>query len=69
LDFSKRLKNRFHALNREIDRIIEAFHLEVYAERILDEQQLVAAKSAWYSLHSPFLWPSRLKTRYFPSAG
>jgi hypothetical protein len=66
-EYGLRLKHHFPALNREIDRIIEAFHQEVYGERVLSEQQMVATQSAWQRLHSPFHWPSRLKARYFRS--
>jgi hypothetical protein len=62
LEYGFRLKHRFPSLKNEVELIIEAFQQEVYAEIILDEQQLTIAKSAWRRLRSPIHWPSRLKS-------
>jgi hypothetical protein len=62
LEYGLRLKNRFPSLKKEVESIIEAFNQEVYAEIILNEQQLAIAESAWRRLRSPLHWPLRLKT-------
>ena len=46
LEYGLRLKNRFPSLKKEVESIIEAFNQEVYAEIILNEQQLAIAESA-----------------------
>jgi len=62
LEYGLRLKNRFPSLKKELESIIEAFNQEVYAEIILNRQQLAIAESAWRRLCSPIHWPSRLKS-------
>ncbi len=61
-EYGLRLKHRFPSLGNELELIIEAFNQEVYAEIILNEQQLTITKSAWRRLRSPIHWPSRLKS-------
>ena len=62
LELGARLDARFPALKPQIEVIISAFNQEVYGERVLSSMQLATARSAWRTLHSPLLWPSRLKT-------
>jgi hypothetical protein len=61
-EYGLRLKHQFPALIREIDRIIEAFHQEVYRERTLDKEQLTITHAAWRRLCSPLQWPSRMRS-------
>jgi hypothetical protein len=68
LQYGLRLMNRFPALGREIDTIINAFNQEVYAEILLTGQQLADARWAWRRLRSPLNWPSRLKSWFFQPA-
>ena len=62
LELGARLDARFPALKPQIEVIISAFNQEVYGERVLSGMQLATARSAWRTLRSPLLWPSRLKT-------
>ncbi len=61
-EYGLRLEHRFPQLKREIARIVEGFHQEVYAEIPLERPQLAAAQDSWRKLRSPRLWPSRLRT-------
>jgi hypothetical protein len=63
-EYGARLKHRFPQLDREIDRIIEAFNLEVYGELSLSRGALMAAESAWRKLRSPRHWPARVRNRF-----
>lgn len=63
-EYGLRLKNRFPALQREIELIIDAFNREVYGEILLKEEQLATVRFAWRRLRSPLHWPSRLKNLF-----
>ena len=65
VEYGLRLKHQFPPLQREIERIIEAFNLEVYGEIILSDEQFAKARLAWRRLRSPLHWPSRLGTWFF----
>jgi hypothetical protein len=66
-EYGSRLKDRFPQLEREIESIIEAIHLEVYGEKILSREELATSHSALRSLRSPRHWPSRITSLYFRS--
>ena len=61
-EYGLRLMRRFPSLKREIELIIEAFHLEVYGEIVLLDEQFAEARFAWRRLRSPLHWPARLRT-------
>ncbi len=65
LEFGTRLTYHFPRLKNEIDVIINGFNNEVYGQICLSEEQQMQARSAWYTLRSPVLWPQRLKIRFF----
>jgi len=67
LEYGFRLKQQFPALEREIGLIIEAFNLEVYAERVLEEKTLKMLRVAWSTLRSPSNWPSRIRVWFLQS--
>ena len=62
LEYGSRLKHHFPAVQKEIELIIEVFHQEIYGELILNTQQFTTAHRALQRLHSPFYWPSRLRS-------
>jgi hypothetical protein len=61
-EYGFRLKDHFPRLEKEIEAIVETFHLEVYGGVTLRIEQLAEARLAWRRLRSPLHWPSRLKT-------
>jgi hypothetical protein len=67
-EYGMRLKDRFPALDREIDLIVEAFNQEVYGQTHLNEERWVAARLAFRRLRSPVHWPARLRAWFFQPA-
>jgi hypothetical protein len=63
MEYGLRLKHQFPLLQREIERIVEAFNQEVYGAIHLGSEQLATLRFAWYKLRSPIHWPPRLKAR------
>ncbi len=59
-EYGLRLTHRFPVLGREIDLIIEAFNLEVYGETVLNERQMIEARSAWRGVSNSLHWPARV---------
>jgi hypothetical protein len=60
-EYNLRLGNKFPALKKEIELIIDIFHKEVFAETVLTPQQLSQARAALRKISSPLLWPSRIR--------
>ena len=67
-EYGFRLKHQFPALEKEFDRIIDAFHQEVYGGKVLAQEQRATVQLAWGKLCGPLQWPSRLKTCFFRPA-
>lgn len=61
LEYSFRLKKRFPILKKELTLITEAFHQEVFGNRLLSEDQRSDLSRAFKRLRSPKHWPSRFK--------
>jgi hypothetical protein len=62
MEYGLRLTGRFPTLRKDIERIVETFHQEVYGGIVLDETHVGMARSAWFRLRNPLYWPRRLKT-------
>ena len=63
IEYGLRMIGHFPRFKKEIGLIIEIFNKEAYGELILKDNELTMAKKHLIKLHSPFYWPSRLKTR------
>ena len=61
-EYGRRLSQHFPQLKPEIMLIIEMLHREVYGEQSLSSKQISKTRKAWKKLHSPLMWPFRLKS-------
>jgi hypothetical protein len=62
LEYARRLGQRFPRIEKEITTIVHAFHLEIYGERPLETQMHKKLTQALKTIHSPSLWPMRIKS-------
>lgn len=63
-EYGARLKLRFPVLAREIERVVGAYHREVYGESVLSSVQLDSARTAWHELASPSHWSLRFRSLF-----
>jgi hypothetical protein len=68
-EYGSRLQKQFPFLAGDIDTIVEAFNLAVYAEMDLDGRQITRVKLSWKRLRSFRYWPARMKSWLFPQKG
>jgi hypothetical protein len=64
-EYGKRLSHQLPELESEIDIIIEAFNIEIYGNREIDDSQLFRILAALRTMQSPRYWQSRIKMWFF----
>ncbi len=63
-EYGLRLVNHFPRLRDEIRFIVEMFQYEVYGEKTLCTQELWAMRQALTKMHTPWVWPLRVKSLF-----
>ena len=63
-EYGLRLVNHFPRLRDEIRFIVEMFQYEVYGEKTLCTQELWAMRQALKKMHTPWVWPLRVKSLF-----
>lgn len=66
-EYGRRLSHRFPGVKREVLLITEVFNRHVYGNKILSEEELDQAGTAWRKMRSPLCWPIRLKSWFSPT--